>query len=84
MSWLIDTQSGAETATKKWGTNSTIARQWIEARSIDQSAQSTEIFFAFYQDGLSWHLRALHYKLATTRLPGSMLQRDVELATIHR
>ena len=66
--------SGAETATKKWGggggggggANSTIARcrrQCTEARSADQSARSAENFspsFFSYQDGLSWHLRALY------------------------
>ena len=36
-------------------------RQCIEARSADQSARSAENFFAFiFQDGLSWHLRALY------------------------
>ena len=36
-------------------------RQCIEAQSADQSARSVEIFFS-YQDGLSWHLRSLHFK----------------------
>ena len=42
--------AGAETATKKWGDNSTIVRcrrQCIEVRSADQSARSAKKHFAF-------------------------------------
>ena len=68
--------AGVETATLKWGgggggANSTIARcrrQCIVVCSGNESAQSVEksspSFFS-NQDGLSWHLHALHCKLET-------------------
>ena len=37
-------------------------RQCTEAHSVDQSAQIAGKFIFSYQDGLSWHLRALHCK----------------------
>ena len=51
-----------------WGQASGVAyarcrRQCIEARSADQSAEARKKIFAFffsYQEGLSWHLRALY------------------------
>ena len=58
-------------------------RQRIEARSADQSAQSAEIFFRLQLSG--WALVALScFPLqvpdarVATRVPGSMLHRDVE------
>ena len=49
-------------------------RQCIEARSADQSARSRGKFFSpsFFtsQNGLSWHLRALHCKFQDCRSQG--------------
>ena len=57
--------SGADTGFVKGGAITHYRRQCIEVCSADQSARSAEIFFASFftsQDGLSWHLHALHYK----------------------
>ena len=68
---IYSIQQGQRQLPKSGGVNSTIVRcrrQCIEMRSADQSARSAEKCFAFifsYQNGLSWHLRALHCKLET-------------------
>ena len=69
------------------GANSTITccrRQCIEARSADQSMRYTQNVFTFSYSGWapvapSWFV----LQVSSNTIPGSMLQRDIELATIH-
>ena len=74
---IIIAMSGVETATKKWGGGGGGGGHNCTLPKVEYGRLHGNVFAFIYQDGLSWHLRALH---CTLEMPAPKKLGDIAIS----